>query len=51
MQQFRHKTVKQAFLQPYLLATGANVVGVVAAVWAWRFRPTFRSSVVRSLRL
>ncbi|KND01553.1 uncharacterized protein SPPG_03355 [Spizellomyces punctatus DAOM BR117] len=49
MKTFRHKTVKQSFQQPYLLCMAGNIVACVGGIAAWRFNPSFRTAVIKSL--
>ncbi|KAJ3087167.1 hypothetical protein HK102_011681 [Quaeritorhiza haematococci] len=49
MATFRHKTIKQKFLQPYYAAVVGNVAVLGLAVVGWRFSPAFRTSVWRAL--
>ncbi|EGF82305.1 hypothetical protein BATDEDRAFT_86568 [Batrachochytrium dendrobatidis JAM81] len=50
MQHFRHKTIKKAFQQPYLIAVGMNIVACVGAVAAWIRVPAVRKTAYTLFR-
>ncbi|RKP00474.1 hypothetical protein CXG81DRAFT_7643, partial [Caulochytrium protostelioides] len=50
MQTWRHKTVKKAFREPYMLATAANGAVMAAGAGAWCLSPRFRTAVHTFLR-
>ncbi|KAH6570587.1 hypothetical protein BASA62_004278 [Batrachochytrium salamandrivorans] len=50
MQTFRHKTVKKSFKEPYMIATGLNMLACVGAAAAWRLRPGMRIAAFSTLK-
>ncbi|KAJ3214430.1 hypothetical protein HDU67_001670 [Dinochytrium kinnereticum] len=50
MEQFRHKTAKKAFREPYFLAVAANGLLMAGAAGLWVASPAARASVARMSR-